>query len=186
MPDSRTVIHLCARGWAHAGWRGGFYPDDLPETWRLSYYANEFSGVLVPEDAWREAGETALAGWAEDVPELFRFYLERVSSLPDEEDARRARCLGAHFAGWVVPARESDRPRDGVEPCRLLDAPVSAKAWRLHQLAAYDLRSQRGLLETLAVEATPQAELCLFIVGDPPPMETMRTLRQLTELLGLA
>ncbi len=185
MPDSRPAIHLYARGWAHAGWYGGFFPEDLPAEWRLSYYANEFSGVLVPEADWRKAGEAELAGWAEEVPAGFRFYLE-AESPTHPEDARRVRRLGAHFAGWVVPEPEAGVWDSGIVPCRLLDAPTPAGAYCLRQLATRDLRGQRSLLENLADAAAAQPELVLFAAGDPPPMEALRSLRQLTELLGLA
>jgi len=185
MPDSRPVIHLYARGWAHAGWYGRYYPDDLPAEWRLSYYANEFGGVLVPEADWREAGDAELEEWAEEVPAGFRFYLE-ADAPPESEAARRARHLGRRFAGWVVPERVAGEGGGGIESCRLLDAPTPAGACRLHPPAAGDLRGQRSLLEKLAEDAAAQPELALFVAGDPPPMEMMRSLRQLTELLGLA
>jgi len=46
-------IRVGVFGWEHEHWIGTFYPDDLPEDWRLSYYANEFSVVLGAEDKWR-------------------------------------------------------------------------------------------------------------------------------------
>ncbi len=184
MPDYRSVIHLYARGWEHAGWEGGFYPDDLPVEWRLSYYANEFSGVLVPEDAWRGADARVLAGWAGEVPPAFRFFLERPASLPDEAETRHARCLGSRFAGWVLPGARSGE----IERCRLIDAPMPGGACRLHTPEAPDLRRLRSLFERLAVEAVAegQRELTLFAAGDPPPMRALRSMRQLLELLRLA
>jgi hypothetical protein len=69
-------IEVIARGWERSDWWGEFYPEDLPEDWRLSYFANAFQSVLVPAASWREAPRGRLAQWAEDVPDRFRFYLE--------------------------------------------------------------------------------------------------------------
>lgn len=69
-------IEVIARGWDRSDWYGEFYPEDLPEDWRLSYFANAFQSVLVPAASWRGASGERLAQWAEDVPDRFRFYLE--------------------------------------------------------------------------------------------------------------
>jgi hypothetical protein len=69
-------IEVIARGWDRSDWCGEFYPEDLPEDWRLSYFANTFQSVLVPATSWRAAPRGRLAQWAGDVPERFGFYLE--------------------------------------------------------------------------------------------------------------
>lgn len=68
-------IRVGACDWDHAHWRGSFYPDDLPEDWRLGYYANEFSAVWLPKCRW-QADEADFEQWAEDVPDDFVFYLQ--------------------------------------------------------------------------------------------------------------
>jgi len=73
---SACDILVGARGWEHSSWRGGFYPDDLPRDWRLSYYANAFRAVLVPAERLGEASAGEVAQWREEVPEGFRFFLE--------------------------------------------------------------------------------------------------------------
>ena len=54
-----------------------WYPDDLPDDWRLGYFSNAFWAVLVPAAQWRAAGPAVAGRWAEDTPLRFRFYLER-------------------------------------------------------------------------------------------------------------
>jgi hypothetical protein len=70
-----------ARGWDHDAWVGGFYPEDLPADWRLSYYANAFRAVLVPADELHRADPDVLGQWTADVPEAFGFYLEVSGTL---------------------------------------------------------------------------------------------------------
>ncbi len=65
-----------SRGWDHEQWVGGFYPEDLPGDWRLTYYANAFRAVLVPADRLLDVAADEVEAWRDDVPEDFRFYFE--------------------------------------------------------------------------------------------------------------
>ena len=49
-----------ARGYLHSHWQDVFYPDDIPEEWRLGFFANEFNALLVPWSQWHELDETDL------------------------------------------------------------------------------------------------------------------------------
>lgn len=52
--DYRILIG--AAGWQHPEWANdAFYPDDLPEDWYLSFYANEFPIALLPDKQWDDA-----------------------------------------------------------------------------------------------------------------------------------
>jgi len=78
------------------------YPDDLPEDWRLTYFANVFWGVLVPESLWSAAGSAAVSCWVADTPARFRFYLDvgRRASLPLL--APVVQTLGERLGGLIV------------------------------------------------------------------------------------
>jgi len=90
-------IRVGACGWDHLQWQGTFYPDDLPEDWRLNYYANEYSTVLVGEADWRSHLDT-LGEWIDEVPEGFRFYLQSSMDNPPELAQIKVQ-LGKSFAG---------------------------------------------------------------------------------------
>jgi len=94
-----NVIRVGACGWDQRHWQGNFFPDDLPDDWRLAYYANEFSAVLVPENEWC-AADVDFEQWAEDVPDDFKFYL-LTRSLPEDDSLIKAH-LGDKFAGFVT------------------------------------------------------------------------------------
>lgn len=96
-------LRVGAVGWNHAHWQHNYYPDDLPAEWRLSFYANEFPAVLVPQQQWQEQ-LPQLADWAEDVPDEFRFFLQgEVSSA--QQQAHIQQQLGTRFAGMVSGVR---------------------------------------------------------------------------------
>jgi len=90
-------IRVGACDWDHEHWLGTFYPDDLPEDWRLSYYANEFSAVSIAEDKWR-SNLANLGEWVDEAPEDFLFYLQSTVDEPSELMQIRDQ-LGENFAG---------------------------------------------------------------------------------------
>lgn len=98
-------LRVGAVGWDHAHWLDTYYPHDLPAEWRLSFYANEFPSVLVPQEQWHEQWQQ-LEDWAEDVPDEFRFYLQG-ESLGAQQLAYIQQQLGPYFAG-MVSAAQSD------------------------------------------------------------------------------
>lgn len=67
---------VAARGWRHPVWAVDFYPEGLPEDWRLSYYSNEFRAVVVPADYWPTVDALEVERWQEDTDEAFQFFLE--------------------------------------------------------------------------------------------------------------
>lgn len=104
-------ILIGTRGWDYSDWRGGFYPDILPDDWRLTFYANRLRGVLVPAEAWERADAAQVRAWAEDTYEEFRFVLEVPPAAPHL--ARRIEPLRPRVAGLLLCA-----PRD-AEPAWL-------------------------------------------------------------------
>jgi len=65
--DYRILIG--AAGWLHEKWGNEvLYPEDLPEDWYLSFYANEFPIVLVPDSQWND--EDAAQQVIDEITEL--------------------------------------------------------------------------------------------------------------------
>lgn len=71
-----TLILVGATDWEHPAWHSRFYPDGLPEDWRLSYYNTQFQAVYLPAAVWQAASETIWAQWLNDTQEGFQFVLE--------------------------------------------------------------------------------------------------------------
>ena len=72
----KQTINLGAFGWLHPHWINSYYPEDLPEDWRLGYYSNEFNTVLVPAVYWQDMRADVCEGWMDDVHQDFRFFVE--------------------------------------------------------------------------------------------------------------
>jgi hypothetical protein len=61
-------------GWEHND--SGFYPDDLPLDWRLSFYNTQLRCVYVPFETWKKATPKEVDAWLHETKENFRFILE--------------------------------------------------------------------------------------------------------------
>ena len=97
-PQHELLIGTC--GWQHAAWKGGFYPDDLPAEWQLTYYSNEFRVVLVPR-VYREACSDCAAQWLEDSGESMQFVCEVDVGVRDAPDIRAVLPLLAEDLAWA-------------------------------------------------------------------------------------
>ncbi|MDQ7076024.1 MAG: hypothetical protein Q9O24_12970 [Gammaproteobacteria bacterium] len=56
-----------SRGVNHPAWNESFYPEGLPEEWRLRYYSNEFCTLLLLHDDIKLLSDEALAEWLEEL-----------------------------------------------------------------------------------------------------------------------
>ena len=77
-------LRVGAYGWKHENWLDSFYPEDLPGDWQLTYYANEFSCVLMPAH-YLLADDCDIEQWLDDVPDTFKFYVEWPDSDVDDD-----------------------------------------------------------------------------------------------------
>src|SRR5438552_5344586 len=92
-------------GYSYKEWLGHFYPEKLPASEMLRYYAGHFRTVEINNTFYRMPAEAMLARWAEEVPGNFAFTLKaprnitHVKRLRDAESSvtefvRRADALG--------------------------------------------------------------------------------------------
>lgn len=70
------ILRVGTSGFSYKEWKGSFYPEDLPQSKFLSYYANHFKTVEINNTFYRMPKPELLEGWASKVPEDFRFVLK--------------------------------------------------------------------------------------------------------------
>lgn len=190
---AELVVGTC--GWEHAQWLEAYYPDDLPEDWRLDYYANEFGCVVLPPELWMTADEEAIEQWLEDVGEDFMFFIELPAEPGDVAASLSAftgRCAGAILhqgkpddwqavLGDILLLQSED---SGNLKCyRHAGQPETVLAW----LAAgpgekIELPVLREQIEVGLKAAT--ARLAFIIGNEAPAMENLQNAKVLAELLG--
>ncbi|TVO77056.1 DUF72 domain-containing protein [Sedimenticola selenatireducens] len=197
-------IKMGSFGWDHKDWQGPFYPDDLPADWRLSYYANEFSVVLVPFSVWT-ADECAT--WHDDVPESFRFVLD-ITPFSGEKDVLR--CLkvvvdglGDRLAGivsWAILSSEEARQIESTVGSGLLITPSpddispvigmdrasnsALVCLLLPDELGRDLVALRVLMESLMIAEASWHVAMIFFSGEPPAIKVIKDAEVLQQLLG--
>jgi uncharacterized protein YecE (DUF72 family) len=131
----RGSVRIGCSGWSYEAWRGGLYPEGLPQRRWLERYASTFDTVEINASFYRLPTQTAVRAWASQVPSGFLFavkasrYLTHVRRLRDIADgwARlrerldplvEARMLGPIL--WQLPA---NFPRDDERLLALLELP---------------------------------------------------------------
>jgi hypothetical protein len=189
--NDRHGLRLGACGWQHAGWEVDFYPDDLPEDWRLSYYANEFHALLLPLSELRslDCGPQELI---DEVPEGFRFYLLDDLQCSAEELAEQA-ALFQSCLGGVIDNRQQRLLRNGDNQPPVGDAAAS-RLWTPQQggasgiavlaLGDLDLRRWRAQLEQFSRDSGGNLQ-ALFVSDEQVDISDLHQLKTLIELMGL-
>jgi len=69
-------LRVGTSGYSYKEWRGTFYPEDLQPAEMLRFYAERLGAVEINNTFYRMPSEKVLTGWAEQVPEGFRFALK--------------------------------------------------------------------------------------------------------------
>ena len=91
-------IRIGACAWSFDGWRGAFYPPDLPNSQWLEFYANYFPAVEVDSTFYADPSENTVRRWIEMTPAAFRF----ACKLPrDITHARRLRDCTAELNAFL-------------------------------------------------------------------------------------
>ena len=189
-------------GLQHPGWDENYYPPDIPEDWKLAYYANDFTAIVLPESAWRSAQSDELTEWLEDIDEAFRVYLRVTTQMPDKAEVDTAKALfKPYFAGFLVDDAVEVRPKQLLsgtswllpdrckyenarhwQPLEKIDKPVNAvildKDMNKRELKQAFEKGSSYIDEENDV-------LVLYDVPEPDAQE-LKELRILLELMGIA
>ncbi len=84
-------VYTGSVGWEHASWNDGFYPDDLPEDWQLSFYNTQFHCVYLPHLVWYQASNDLVVAWLNEAQEDFHFVLGIPDRRPGDWSEKAAR-----------------------------------------------------------------------------------------------
>ncbi len=182
-------VEIVTRGWDLPGDGRDFYPRDLPPDWRLTFFSNAFPAVLVPATLWIQASPRLRRGWAEDVHDGFRFYLELpVAGDPAAELRSAAEALGDRLAGVV--GSTDPAPGSGIlflrwqEDPSAIDGGPSAVSCPVDSYDR-DLRRARAWLETF-VQRLAGSDGLVVLDGAKADASALRRWLDLAWLLGFA
>ena len=77
-------------GYSYKEWLGSFYPEKLPASRMLQYYAGHFPTVEINNTFYRMPAEAMLAGWAKETPASFTFTLKAPQRITHQKRLRDA------------------------------------------------------------------------------------------------
>jgi hypothetical protein len=182
---------------ADPAWKA-FYPEDLPEDWRLAYYGNYWKDLLIPACEWERF--TLDSNWTRDLPDALRLYFEVPDELAEPGDpcARLAAALGPQLGGLLV-ADPSALPAGALPPGRLLGrAPglpvgngiVACAAFANETSVVLVLTPEpglgppgwRALLEAVHACLPAARDAIVFLRAGPRELETAETILRLSGL----
>jgi uncharacterized protein YecE (DUF72 family) len=84
-------------GYSYKEWLGHFYPEKLPASEMLHYYAERFPTVEINNTFYRMPAESMLAQWIEQVPDHFLFTLKAPRRITHENRLRDSEANVAEF-----------------------------------------------------------------------------------------
>ena len=153
-------------GYSYKEWKGTFYPEGLPASRMLQYYAGHFQTVEINNTFYRMPDEKTVSRWAGEVPDEFRFVLKAPQRITHqkkliavEDDVRFFFDAGAALGGKLGAALFQLPPWFRCDPARLraLLALVPAGL-----RAALEVRHESWLDEEVyAILREHDAALCL-------------------------
>src|SRR5262245_47621929 len=71
-----TCYRIGTSGYSYKEWKGNFYPESLPDSALLRYYAERFSTVEINYTFYRMPNVRMLQGWAKETGADFTFTLK--------------------------------------------------------------------------------------------------------------
>ena len=99
------MIAIGTSGFSYTEWKGSFYPEKMPASRMLPYYAERLSTVEINNTFYRFPTEKLLDGWSATTPDGFTFTLKaprritHVAKLRDCADEARSFCERALTLG---------------------------------------------------------------------------------------
>lgn len=188
------------RGWWDLADADHYYPCDLPEDWRLSYFANDFRATLLPAATWTTTDPLTIAQWYDDLSSGFRVVAEQVPAQPREDSppplapAALMQLLGSTLDGWL---ESMARPASGVATEPTAKRCLRYKPLRTEQqittdhhgyglVASAELhRDLRRAKDWLNRTTELQERAPSVVILERPTSTTLTAWHELLDLLGL-
>lgn len=170
-------------GWLHENWVGAYYPEDMPEEWRLSFYVNDFNGVLLNDsdieslfsnDTWQQDIETDFVVVVRQNTQAINEILEQLVSLVTSDayiatnEGQLLDNKGQSVGRWANSSQQTSH-------CSLLI---------FDDYVPIDLKKTRKQLESM--DATEQGHYLIFCQHQKGDVEMMQNIKTMTELMGMA
>lgn len=169
-------------GYSYKEWKGSFYPEKLPASGMLSFYAAQFSTVEINHSFYQMPTEKLLLGWAKTVPEGFRFALKTNQQITHIKRLRNCADTMKRFLEVASVLNEGDHLGPilvQLPPTFKFDQPLLEEFLSLRPPAfsfAFEVRHPSWYTdETYAVLRKHGTALCLAETEKDTPLEVLTT-----------
>src|SRR5262245_28993044 len=130
-------LHVGTSGFSYKEWKGYFYPEDLPNSDMLHYYAERLNAVEINNTHYKFPTPKSLTPWLEQVSNDFQFTLKAPQVITH---FRRLKEVG-------------DQVRDFVKASETLKDHLGALLFQLPPNMKKDLERLGGLFEALPAKS---------------------------------
>jgi uncharacterized protein YecE (DUF72 family) len=104
-------IRLGLSGWSYAGWRGAFYPKNLPHGEELTYASQQFNSVEINGSFYALQRPDTYRGWYEATPSDFLFAVKGSRFITHNKKLRDVETpLANFFASGILLLKEKLGP----------------------------------------------------------------------------
>lgn len=187
--QSNPIVRFGCYGWDHPQWQASYFPVDLPTDWRLAYFANDTSCVMVPASLFSALSDVELDALAiAELPDEFHFYLDaRAAEAPPSVFVE---ILGDRLAALV--GSQSTAPLAATQVLLPVDV-ADGRAWACegHALLLLedigpDLRAWRRRFDDLRTWMLDYHEVALIVQGARITPLALNDLKTVAELMGFS
>jgi len=183
-----TII-IASNGWIHKSWIDNFYPTDLPEAWRLAYYANEFSAVLVSEEDWLKISDNVLEDLLSDVSGDFHFF---IAQGQNSSESIKTKIQNGSYEKPVTLIKFNENYSASPLGYEFADAEILTSNCVLENSAiirvssdnVMELSELRHMLENAIEQYVNYQEVYLIFSGRFLEMATLQSIKALIELIS--
>jgi len=207
---TKDRIEAGSLGWTHPSWDNDYYPEDLPEDWRLDYYSHHFQVILMQTSEWLQASEDDAAQWLVDVKDSFVFFLaiepQALSVAAIKQLGLINAVLGERLQGLVIFKASHGLQESIVEQLKsmvtvyvdadqLTGLPTGTRScWRsgrdvtnceigfIIPDVAKNMRAMRAQIEEFLKQSSAE-QLYLIYEGEPPSTKSMQDAQVIIQML---
>jgi len=185
-------IHVGACNWQHNAWSGSFYPEDLPEEWRLTYYANEFHTVLVPVSVAKNLNKEKIQEFCDDVGDEFKFFYAVDDKLGSTAFSNVALTeidcsfVAVNFTQSKTKMIFNDVVIEQAQVIRAFEMSEEISVLRVTSEDVINPKAGRQLIEKVCADFNQHETVYLFLDGHLNNIESLKMISSIIELMGVS
>ena len=94
-----TDLYVGTSGYNYKQWKGSFYPEKISDKQMPDFYGEQFRSVEINNSFYRVPKAEVVQGWAERVPDSFRFVLKATRRITHIKRLKQVEDEVAYFTG---------------------------------------------------------------------------------------